>query len=493
MMFNAELLTRGLRRAIAAAAIGALVATAAAGYAEERTMLILHTNDLHDHVRPGYTGQGGLPYVASYVRSVREKRDDTLLLDGGDVREKGDWVAHLTEGQLIFEAMGKIGYDAVVPGNHDVKVDLTHLDKCEEWLGQPFVCANIIHPEDGTPRYLPSRIFEVNGVRVGVIGITRADKGEAIPPVDFSKRVLAEEAARIKDDVDVLVALMHEGGTDAMRLSRAAPDVQVLVTAHTHQTMHEPRIIEDTGAIMVQAGAEGYYVGRLELVVNIETGELVRHSGELIAMDHDVIEADPEILAMVREAEAKYCPEASDVIARSERLVGMNEVAQLVAESLRDAHGTDLGLSMADKVIRNTLPKGDIDINAVFRALAPWGLETRVVELEGAVLLAYLTEYIGTWDRPHWSGATITFERGPDRKQRVAETDIDPEKTYRIALTNSEWERLLKPFLDAPDEVLQDVEPKETDLVLRAFVKGLDMDEAPLCEWASQFLKAATS
>jgi len=474
-----------------ALAFGIALVAAATAIAEERTVLILHTNDFHDHARPGYNGQGGLPYVAGYINSVRAERDDILLLDAGDVREKGDWVAHLTEGRLMFEAMGMMGYDAVVPGNHDVNDPFPHLDQCQEWLGQPFIVANIINP-DGSPRYTPSRVFEVNGVRVGVIGITRRDKGEAVPGMDFSRRVLAEEAERLRDEVHVLVALVHEGGMDAVRLAQAAPDIDVVVAGHTHQTHQPPVVIEETGALMVQAGSNALFVGRLELTVNTETGEIVSYEGDIIPMDHDTITPDTEILEMVAKAEAELCPEASVVIAHADRLVGQGEVAQLAAEALRKAHGADIALAMADRVVRNNLPEGPIDINAVFRAISPPALETLTVEVTGEELLTYLAEYYGTWERPHWSGAVIVFERGPDRKHRVADTDIDPERTYRVAVAMREWTQRLEEFVEAADtaEVSDTI---TTDIALRQYIKALELDETPLCDHAAAVLEAATS
>jgi len=47
------------------------------------TVLILHTNDFHDHIRPGYDRVGGMAYVAGYIGAARRGRDDVLVLDAG--------------------------------------------------------------------------------------------------------------------------------------------------------------------------------------------------------------------------------------------------------------------------------------------------------------------------------------------------------------------------------------------------------------------------
>ena len=68
----------------------ALVVMSAAAWGSERRLVLLHTNDLHDHVRAGDDRRGGLPYVAGYVRQVRAEEAAVLLVDAGDVTEKGD-------------------------------------------------------------------------------------------------------------------------------------------------------------------------------------------------------------------------------------------------------------------------------------------------------------------------------------------------------------------------------------------------------------------
>src|SRR3954471_16084337 len=94
-------------------------ATTSLALADTARLLILHTNDLHDHARVGDDGQGGLPFIAGYVKQVRAERHDVLLLDGGDVTEKGDMVSHKSGETLMWELMRRMSYDAVTPGNHD--------------------------------------------------------------------------------------------------------------------------------------------------------------------------------------------------------------------------------------------------------------------------------------------------------------------------------------------------------------------------------------
>ncbi len=82
-------------------------------------LTILGTNDLHGAVDPH------LPDWAGAVRAIREgqkkrlgARSNVLLVDAGD-QFQGTLLSNFNEGKLVFDAYSAIGYDAVVPGNHD--------------------------------------------------------------------------------------------------------------------------------------------------------------------------------------------------------------------------------------------------------------------------------------------------------------------------------------------------------------------------------------
>lgn len=425
-----------------------------AAAADTGTVLILHTNDIHDHLRPDYDGSGGLPHVAGYVAAVRAGRDDVIVLDAGDLMEKGDMLAHATGGRVIFEAMQRTGYDAVVPGNHDVR-DLNALRRLGEESGLPLTCANIVIGPENVPLLTPSRVLDVGGVKIGVIGLTRFAKRAEVLDEEGSTRVLAAEAARLREETHLLVALVHEGVGVCMELSRAVPEIAVFVSGHTHQMTREPTRVQETGAVIVQAGAWAEYVGRVELAVDLETKAVEVVDAGVVAMDHDAVPADEALLAWLRKEERAHTPMAAGRIGHSGKTLGHGEVSWLVAEALRVQGGGDIGLCMADKVIRGGLPEGELDGNAVFRVVAPWSLEMVAVACTGGVLARYLEAHALTMARPAWAGFAAEFERDKDRRVRVARTDLEPDKVYRVILSKEEWDDRLSEVCDGPAEPLE--------------------------------------
>jgi 5'-nucleotidase len=96
---------------------------------QERLITLLGTNDIHGGIESTQTKEGGLSggmdFWSGAVQSIRAglkgqfgDRAGVLVLDAGD-QFQGTLLSNYSEGRSVFSAMNAVGYDAVVPGNHD--------------------------------------------------------------------------------------------------------------------------------------------------------------------------------------------------------------------------------------------------------------------------------------------------------------------------------------------------------------------------------------
>lgn len=410
-------------------------------------VLILHTNDLHDHLRPGVYGQGGLPYVAGYIAQVRAERPDVLVLDAGDVTEKGDMVAFKAGHRMTYEALRRIGYDAVTIGNHDYDAGVEALHTYEQVLGQSLVCLNFTKP-DGTAEFTPSRVVKVGGLRIGIIGMIVPQEKTGMD-FDESGRALAREAERLRPETDLLVALCHESSAKCARWSRLAPLVDVFVSGHSHELLTAPVIVPGTGARIVQAGYYARWVGRLELTVDLETKKVVQATGEVIPLMHDRIPVDAAMLAWVRQREQELCPEADDVLMDNPESLTMEEVGWLGAAALRRQAQVDVGFCHAGQIIRSPIFAGPLDVNALFLAGGDRANANVRTELTGAEIEAYLHALGAKRDPTCWSGFRAVA--GPGGSGHFA-TDLEPARSYTVIMPAKEWEtRFLRAAAKARD------------------------------------------
>ena len=470
---------------------------------ETDTVLILHTNDIHDHLRPDYDGVGGLPFVSGYIKRVRALRDDVLVLDAGDVAEKGDMVAFETQSELVYEAMGGIGYHAGAPGNHEHDFGIPKLRKYESLAaGMKMLCINLIK-DDGTPEFPPSAVFDIGGVKVGVIGLivprdTNCLNGEE------SAVAMAREAEHLDEEADLVVAVCHLGVFHCRMISRVAPAIDVFVSGHSHEALREAVVVEETGALIVQAGSYAEYVGRLELTIDLETEEVVWHESGLVPMRHDTVPCDVEMLEWIRVQEQAISPEATRIVAWTDTVISRVEVGHLAAAALRTRSRADIGFCHAGQVIRDDLPKGVLDVNAVFRTGGQRGYRIVEATLTGSEIEFYLNGLQRSdWDQTQWSGFKASLISNPEGAE-VLHTDLEPDHSYRVVMPEMEWRtRLMRLFrkvrenpqewqLEAPERQITptDLPFTFTDAVTE-YLEGLMRDGIALHTYIKRLAAAA--
>ncbi|MEZ5275059.1 MAG: metallophosphoesterase [Opitutaceae bacterium] len=410
------------------------------------TLVILHTNDLHAHLRDDYDGSGGLPFVSGYIRQERSLRPDVLVVDAGDVAEKGDLVAFATDCEIVYEALGRIGYHAGAPGNHDHDFGLPQLRRFAS-LAHPMqmLCINLLE-DDGTTSFQPSAIFDIDGVKVGVIGMI-VPRNENCLDDEETGIAMSKEAERLEPLVDLTIAVCHDGAQACAALSRLAPLIDLFVSGHSHEALHEAVVVPETGARIVQAGSYAEYVGRVELVIDLDTKEIVQAESRLVAMEHDSVPCDIGMLEWIRETETRLTPEARRLVAWTDQTFDYRQLADLGAAALRSATGAEIAFCAPGQIIRDSLPIGLIDVNAVFRTGGERAHEVVETRLLGSTIESYLRGLEQSdWYQTSWSGFRASIDKGPEGP-RVS-TDLDPDRTYRVVLPKLEWDTRFLRLLD---------------------------------------------
>jgi 5'-nucleotidase len=290
--------------------------TSAAVPAQVVEITVAGTADLHGRLST-------LPLLGGYVRALRAKNPDgVVLVDAGDMFQ-GTLESNLNEGAAVIEAYKKLGYDAVAIGNHEFdygpvgeasiprkgtkegpESDPRGALKARALQAKgafPVLAANIL--EDGRPlawpNVAPSVVVTRNGVEVGIIGVSTMDTptttisanvvGITMKPI---VKAIADEAKALRDrGAKVVVVAAHAGGqcakldapadlsscdaaAEIFEVARALPRgaVEVIVAGHTHQAIAH----EVAGIAIVQANAYGTDFGRVDLSVDARTGKVLR-------------------------------------------------------------------------------------------------------------------------------------------------------------------------------------------------------------------------
>lgn len=219
------------------------------------SMSIFHINDTHSHIdserlsfalegKETYYYTGGYPRIVSKVKELKNAKPNSLTLNAGDVFQ-GTLYYSLFKGKADAEAMNKVGFDAYVLGNHSfddgdsaLKTFIGRLDSTISVLS-----ANVV-PDAGNileNMWNPYVIKEVDGQKVGIVGITVSQKTkESSNPSDeitFLNEITTAQKYidELKEKgVNKIILLTHQGYKYDKEMAAKLNGVDVIVGGDSH-------------------------------------------------------------------------------------------------------------------------------------------------------------------------------------------------------------------------------------------------------------------
>jgi len=273
---------------------------------EIKTLTLLHTNDVHSHIDPfpvndpKYPNEGGAARRATLIQQVRQEQgeDNVLLLDAGDVFQ-GTPYFNYYGGELEIKLMSMMKYDIATMGNHDFDNGIDGFLKQLPHATFPFLSANYDFKNTVLNGIVePYRIFNKNGIKVGVFGLGvelngLVDKRLYKETVYLNPIEIAQDMSRIlKVDkkCDLVICLSHLGftyGNDSQKVSdlvlaRASKNIDLIIGGHTHTFLSTPYIEKNSDGqeVMInQVGCYGLNLGRIDFT--FESGKKTS-SGRLL-------------------------------------------------------------------------------------------------------------------------------------------------------------------------------------------------------------------
>lgn len=272
---------------------------------------ILHTNDLHSYVigQPD-KGIGHYSRITTLVNKLRTK--NTLLLDAGDFYSGTiyHWLAPV-KGLLFpeWEFFTHNNYDAVTLGNHefdakDKGLEIMFQKMKEQQSKVPIVVTNSKNKEMNFVKSM-TKIFKKGSelIKVGVVGAIGPDaclvsrnnrkkyqfygQEEGQTHWESLTNVLQTEIDKLKSsEVDVIILLVHGGGSEDVEYVKRLKGLNVIIAGHTHEIYFKK--INDV--YVSQAGSYGNKLGEMVFDYNVKNKKL-----ELKNKSHHTINNEIEL------------------------------------------------------------------------------------------------------------------------------------------------------------------------------------------------------
>jgi 5'-nucleotidase len=318
---------------------------------------LLAINDFHGHLEPNTPGTiryccefdanpavnrnvvvtrpaGGVEYLATEIKSLRERNTNTITVGAGDMIGASPLLSGLFHDEPSIEALNALGLQVTGVGNHEFDEGLQELYRMQNGgctsdtttcalmrngLGGPFggslfryLAANVFMTGSSTPILPPYQVVKVDNAKIAFIGLTFEATPTVVTPsavagLEFKPEVPVVNALvntlRNEQGVRTFVVLLHQGGIQTAPFSNAGkypevpagfadvngcdnlagditpivqqldPQVDVVVSAHTHQPYVCPNYA-GTNILLTSASSFGRLVTGIDLTIDHQTKDV---------------------------------------------------------------------------------------------------------------------------------------------------------------------------------------------------------------------------
>ena len=387
--------------------IAMIFALAVPAFAEGETpsmagkTVIVHSNDVHGAI-------AGYANIAALAAEYESQGAKVIVADAGDFSQ-GKVEVSSNKGLNAVKMMNAAGYDIATLGNHEFDYGYAQLKENLKEATFSTICCNILD-ENGKPAFEGSKVFDIDGLKVGFIGVNTPESQTKANPAlikgltwlagaDMVKAVQAEADKLKAGGTDVIVVLSHLGVDSESEPNRSTDlwagltGVDFIIDGHSHSVMekgdnNEP--IQSTGTAFENVGV---------IVIDNATKKIEKNM--LVKVTED---------SAKDEAVAKAAQDITDAINAEYGAVFAKSEVELNGDrsysSKTDLYGnrdgeTNLGNLITDSMVwsvkktggvtvdEKNIKAGDITKKDVFTVL-PFGNTIAVVYVTGAKLLEAL-------------------------------------------------------------------------------------------------------
>jgi 2',3'-cyclic-nucleotide 2'-phosphodiesterase (5'-nucleotidase family) len=365
---------------------------------------ILNVSDWHGQLDP-LNGIGGAAAISSYWKADRLANPNTLTLTAGDDFGATPPLSAFFQDVPAVLAQRLMGIQIGTFGNHNFDRGIANLQcmvniaaapndpnfaagvydmssGCPLTTGGPggpfsYVSANLQNRDANLTGVKDFEIFNIGGVKVGVIGITNPEAPTlvfpgsfgTIVPTDPVKAALKARNAAKDAGAEIVVVITHMGVTgfdqnnapfgpliDFARAVNKDNTVKVDVIVGDHTDVQFSGTIN--GALVYENKSKGVTYGKVKLTVDASTKKILSKTVTLVSPVANAVTPDPAIVALLQPYRAAVNPILSTVIGSSNVAIPRSDscgqsagrtceskVGNTTTDAMRTTYGTDFAIT----------------------------------------------------------------------------------------------------------------------------------------------------
>ena len=171
-----------------------------------------------------------------------------------------------------------------------------------------------------------------DGCKLGVIGLTVADFSFVYDLFGLTLLdmvpLVREKAADLREaGTDVVLVLSHIGIKKDRELARAVSEIDLIIGGHSHTALSNGDVIK--GVLIAQTGQYAANLGRVDISLDAESGEVLSQRAELLPVPKDTTAPDPAFEKAIAAAEEEARVYRSRPLGELQQALKLDHYAEL--------------------------------------------------------------------------------------------------------------------------------------------------------------------
>lgn len=407
--------------------------------AEKREIHILAVNDMHAQIEV-------FPQLAALADSLRTIDPSLLIFSAGDNRT-GNPIndKYILPAYPMVALMNQVGFNGSTLGNHEF--DVHSLKRLIGLSNFRYICANAFPSDSSGIKLVPTQVFDVEGLKVGVIGCiqlspagipsTHPDNLEGISFKPAEEVIPQYES--LSKECDVTILLSHLGYPDDIKMAEKFPWLDLIIGGHTHTQLKGDEV--KNGVLITQNRNKLHRVTYITLTV--EDGKVVDKKAEYID-----VRKFSKTVKVVEEMIRFYNdnPTLRRVLAVADTpFETREELGCLMCDAFMAETGSEIAIENPGGVRIDALPQGDITVRNVLE-MDPFDNHAVILELTGDeiahMMLTYCHNTLHSFPYVGGMQCVITLEKDfPEKIQSIRLLTLEGKKLnmkkkYKVVTNN---------------------------------------------------------
>ncbi len=406
---------------------------------QETRIVILHTNDMHAHLK-------NFSKFADVVEKTRAGNKNVFLVCAGDIFSGNPVVDQYPEkGYPQIDLMNQVGFQLAEIGNHEFDYGQEILAKRIAEAKFPFICANMQVEQSPLKQPNPDYVWHVHGLKIAFLGLLEtsinnlpATAPDKVKGINFPNAIIiAGQYTDLKKENDAVIGLTHLGVETDVKLANQFSYFDVIIGGHSHTVIKNPKVTNSV--LITQAGDYLNYVGKLTLI--FKGHQLMSKNDELINLN-DYSDKDPQIEAMVEKYENNES--LNQVIGEAVAPIrGKDELGSMYTDALRASGSFDFAFQNNGGIRIPVIDKGPITVKTIYE-LDPFGNDLVSLEMNYEELKSLLHYAYTLHDKPEMQisgGQYVVLLDSSGHYKDVTIKDnsghiLDPDENYLVGLNS---------------------------------------------------------